>query len=323
MNSEPPYSATAACAADDIDHQASAWFALFHGGAPTPEQRQAWAAWLAADARHAEAYAELEQLWGASALLLQPAPVVAAPPPRLSRRRFVGMGIAASAAAVSVASGTFWLKGMDSPFADLRTAVGERRIERLPDGSTVELAGHTALNLDFSSNRRRVELLHGQAFFTVRPSSAGEFSVRTQAGQLRTAEAEFCLSCENDSALVAVNRHRVQVISASQQTDLEEGLSLRFDAASTGEIQRAELQQMLAWRSGRLVFFNEPLQGVVDELQRWREGRIFIMDKQLGARRVSLILNLEHPEQMLDVLSRALAVRTSRYTDLVTLLYPA
>jgi len=80
---------------------------------------------------------------------------------------------------------------------------------------------------------------------------------------------------------------------------------------------------LLAWRSGRLVFFNEPLQAVVEELQRWREGRIFIMDKQLAARRVSLILNLEQPEQMLDVMSRALAVRTAQYTDLVTLLYPA
>ncbi|MDI6934910.1 DUF4880 domain-containing protein, partial [Serratia sp. Se-PFBMAAmG] len=79
MNSEPPFSNTAAND-DDIDHQASAWFALFHGGAPTPEQRQAWAAWLAADARHAQAYAELENLWGASALLLQPATVAASAP---------------------------------------------------------------------------------------------------------------------------------------------------------------------------------------------------------------------------------------------------
>ena len=44
-------------AADDISHQANAWFALFHGGAPTPEQRAAWSAWMAADVRHAQAYA--------------------------------------------------------------------------------------------------------------------------------------------------------------------------------------------------------------------------------------------------------------------------
>ncbi|WP_336334372.1 FecR family protein [Pseudomonas putida] len=323
MNHQPP-STDPASPADDIGQQASAWFALFHGGAPSPAQREAWATWMAADPRHAQAYAELENLWAASALLLQPAAVTPpAPAARLSRRRFVGMGLAASAAAASASAGLFWLKGMDTPFADLSTAVGERRIARLPDGSMVEMAGHTAMNLDFSPARRVVELLHGQAFFMVRPSSVGPFTVVSQAGELRCGEAEFSLSCQGDAAQVAVHRQRVQVIAATQQTELGEGLALRFSPRSTGDIQRAELEQILAWRSGRLVFFNEPLQTVVEELQRWREGRIFIMDKQLAARRVSLILNLEQPEQMLDVLSRALAVRTARYTDLVTLLYPA
>lgn len=321
MNSQPPFPTPAA--GDDIGHQANAWFALLHGGAPSAQQRDAWAAWMAADTRHAEAYAELEQLWALTALL-KPQPVTAAPAtPQLSRRRFVGMGLAAGVAALAAGTGTLWLKGVDAPFADLRTAVGERRVVQLPDGSTLQMAGHTALNLDFSTTRRAVELLHGQAYFSVLPSPAGDFSISTQAGQLRTAEAEFCLSCEHAEAQLAVSRKQVQVLTASQQTELGEGLALRFSKAATGDIQRAELEQALAWRSGRLVFFNEPLATVVDELQRWRQGRIFIMDKQLAARRVSLILNLEHPEQMLDVLSRALAVRTTRYTELVTLLYPA
>lgn len=322
MNREPPFTDPAS-PADDIGQQANAWFALFHGGTPSPAQREAWAAWMAADPRHALAYAELENLWAASAQLLQPVVARQTPPARISRRRFIGMGVAASAAAASASVGLFWLKGMDTPFADLGTAVGERRIARLPDGSTVEMAGHTAMNLDFSPTRRVVELLHGQAFFMARPSSAGPFTVVSKAGELRCSEAEFSLSCHADTAQVAVHRHRVQVLAATQQTELDEGLALRFSPRSTGDIQRAELEQVLAWRSGRLVFFNQPLQTVVDELQRWREGRIFIMDKQLAARRVSLILNLEQPGQMLDVLSRALAVRTARYTDLVTLLYPA
>jgi transmembrane sensor len=71
------------------------------------------------------------------------------------------------------------------------------------------------------------------------------------------------------------------------------------------------------------VFFDKPLLTVIDELQRWREGRIFIMDKQLAMRRVSLILNLNKPEQMLDAITKALAVRVDRYTDLITLIYPA
>ncbi|HEY0288904.1 MAG TPA: FecR domain-containing protein [Pseudomonas sp.] len=321
MSAEPPFHDLSAPRNDDVSHQASAWFALVNGGAPTQAEREALAKWIEADPRHAQAFAQLESLWAASALLLQPAPP--AVHAQLSRRRFVGLGMAACTAAVTAGATTFWLKGVGSPFADLHTAVGERRVVDLPDGSTVELAGSTALNVDFSSTKRSLELLEGEAFFKVLPNAASELSVSTQAGQVFVRAGEFCLSCDRTTAMLAVNRHTVRVLTAGQQTDVGEGSSLRFSASQTGPIQRAELDQILAWRSGRLVFFDTPLSTVVSELQRWREGKIFIMDKQLAARRVSLILNLNRPDQMLDVLSKALSVRMTSYTDLVTLIYSA
>lgn len=319
MKAEPPQLAPAP-RVDGISHQASAWFALMQGGSPTQAEREGLAIWLEADPRHARAYAQLENWWAASALLLPPE--IDAQRTQLSRRRFMGFGIAASAVAVTAGASTFWLKNMDLSFADIRTSVGERRTVSLPDGSSVDIAGNTALNLDFASASRSVELLHGEAFFNV-AAGAGDFKVSTSAGQVHTREGEFCLSCDGSSALLAVNRKTVSVVTANRQIDLEEGLSLRFGIAQTGEIQRAELDQVLAWRGGRLVFFDRPLLGVVDELRRWREGKIFIMDKQLAARRVSLILNIDRPDHMLDAVTQALAVRVVRYTHLVTLIYPA
>ena len=321
MNREQSARAAANDHPDDVSHQASAWFALMQGGSPSHSEREAFVQWLAADTAHAQAYTQLQQLWDASALLLQPAPPAA--PAQLSRRRFVGLGLAASAAAVSAGTATFWLRGGGSPFADLYTAVGERRVVKLADGSSVELAGNTALNVDLSATRRSLQLLRGEAFFTIAPSAAGEMRVRTEAGDVFAGDAAFCLSCDGATAMLAVNRHGVRVAAANQQAELSEGLSLRFSTTRLEAIQQAEMDQVLAWRNGRLVFFDTPLQTVVDQLQQWRQGRIFIMDKQLAARRVSLVLNLDRPEQMLGVLSKALAVRTNRYTNLVTLIYPA
>lgn len=319
MSVEPPRLVPPPARPDDASHRASEWFALVQGGTPTPTERDALARWLAADPRNAQAYAQLEQLWAATALLAPPV----AQPMQVSRRRFVGLAVAASVAVVATSASTLWLKGIGSPFADVRTAVGERRTVQLPDGSSVELAGNTALNLSFSASQRAVELLQGEAFFKVVPNTAAEFAVQTQAGRVLAGEAEFCLACEASAAQLSVSRHTVRVITPNQQTDLGEGLSLHFSATHTGPIQRAELEQVLAWRSGRLVFFDTPLLTVVNQLQRWREGKIFIPDQQLAARRVSVILNLNRPDQMLDVLSKALAVRMTRYTDLVTLIQPA
>lgn len=322
MSVEPPRLVPTAPRPDDASHRASEWFALIQGGAPTQAECDELAHWLAADPRNAQAYAHLEQLWAATALLATPKPAVVQAPP-LSRRRFVGLGLAASVAVVATSATTLWLKGVSSPFADVRTAVGERRTVQLPDGSTVELAGNSALNLGFSATQRSVELLQGEAFFQVARNPASDFAVQTQAGRVLAGEGEFCLACDGPAAQLSVSRHTVRVITPNQQTDLGEGLSLRFSTTHTGAIQRAELEQVLAWRSGRLVFFDTPLIDVVNQLQRWREGKIFIPDEQLAARRVSLILNLNRPDQMLDVLSKALAVRMTRYTDLVTLIQPA
>ena len=321
MSAEPPILDPSASRVDAVSHQASVWFALMHGGSPTQAERDELAQWISADPQHAQAYAQLEGLWAASAMLAPPSRPAASA--TLSRRRFVGLGVAACTAAVVTGATSLWLKGMSSPFADLHTSVGERRTVQLPDGSAVELAGNTALNVDFSAGRRFMELLQGEAFFTIVPGSAGDLTVSTQAGRVVAEKGEFCLSCEGATAMLAVSRHTVRVITADQQTDLSEGLSMRFSANHAGAIQHAELDQVLAWRSGRLVFFDTPLISVVNELQRWREGKIFIPDKQLAARRVSLILNLNRPDQMLAVLSKALSVRTTRYTDLVTLIHPA
>lgn len=317
--SEPSPPSTAP-RADDISHQASAWFALIQGGSPNQTQLAELANWLEADPRHAEAYAHLERLWEASIFVLPPKQTA---PSQLSRRRFIGFGVAASAVTAAACTSTLWLKGVGSPFADIRTAVGERRTEYLPDGSTVELAGNTSLNVDFSSTKRSVELLQGEVYFTVVPSVAGDFKVNTKSGQVVARDGEFCLSCDEASTLLVVSRKTVRVVTANQQDDLGEGLSLRFSINQTGTIQRAELDQVLAWRNGRLVFFDKPLFTVVNALQQWREGKIFIMDKQLATRRVSLILNLNKPDQLLDAITKPLAVRVSRYTDLVTLIYPA
>ena len=304
-----------------ITHEASVRFALMQGSNPTRAEREDLAAWLAADPRHAQAYSALQAQWAAST------PAERHPPPvmpyELSRRCVIGLGIAAGALAATAGASSAWLKGIGLPLGDERSAVGERRLLQLPDGSTAELSADTALDLDFSAGKRAVRLLKGEAFFSVKPNAVTDFSVSTAAGAVISQDAEFCVSFDDGLALVTVTRQHVQVLAASQRTDLEQGLSMDFSAMRAGTIQRAELDRVLAWRSGHLVFVDTPLRTVVQALERWREGKIFLMDSQLSARRVSLQLNLNRPDGLLDALANALPVRIKRYTSLVTLIYPA
>lgn len=324
---EPPFPTPAPASrdepqADPISQQACAWFALIFEGSASQAEHEQWLEWMLADPRHAKAYLELEALWALAAEL----PAVQAPPaPKargVSRRRFMQLAMAACTAAVATGSATLWLKGDGLSFADLHTRVGETRTERLPDGSVIELAGNTALDLDFSGTTRRLRMLRGQAYFKV-AADTRPLRIDTEAGTVVSHQGAFCLSCDAGSADLAVSEYNAGVQIPGQQAQLGQGEAVTFGAAGLGPVQRAELDQVLAWRNGSLVFFDTPLAKVVNHLQRWREGRIFIADERLAARPVSLILNRQHPEQMLDVLARTLPIRLSRYTDLVTIIRPA
>lgn len=307
---------------DAISTQACSWFALIVDGSATAQERQAWQRWMQADPRHAQAYRELERLWHLSAGLAR-LPVAAPASRGLSRRRFVQWASAASVGALAVGSAAFWLEGGSLPLGDVRTAIGERRSERLADGTQVELAGNTAFDVDFSSQERRIRLLRGEAFFQVASDTSRPFRVEAGAGSLSTSGADFCLSCLRDRVDLSVSQHSLRVVAAGQQAELTAGQALHYSLQGLGDIQRAELEQVLAWRSGRLVFFDTPLASVVSSLERWRSGRIFIADERLAARPVSLILNLQQPERMLDVLAQALPIRIQQYTPLLTLIQPA
>ncbi|MFX8868155.1 hypothetical protein ABTM84_19475, partial [Acinetobacter baumannii] len=54
-----------------------------------------------------------------------------------------------------------------------------------------------------------------------------------------------------------------------------------------GSVLDIDLAQATAWQSGMLTFDNRPLKEVVDEINRYRPGRIIITNAELGRRIVN------------------------------------
>ncbi|MCS5516754.1 FecR domain-containing protein [Pseudomonas qingdaonensis] len=192
-----------------MSQQACAWFALIFEGSASQAEHEQWLEWMLADPRHAKAYLELEALWALAAEL----PAVQAPPaPR-------------PAASRGGASCNWpWRRAPPQwPPARPRcgsratacrlptcTRVGETRTERLPDGSVIELAGNTALDLDFSGTTRRLRMLRGQAYFKV-AADTRPLRIDTEAGTVVSHHGAFCLSCDAGSADLAVSEHNAGV----------------------------------------------------------------------------------------------------------------
>ena len=85
--------------------------------------------------------------------------------------------------------------------ADYHTAPGESRSMMLADGSAVQLDTDIALAVRFNGQERKVELLSGEASFTVAPMQGAEtrpFVVEVANGMARALGTQFMVDRKSD-----------------------------------------------------------------------------------------------------------------------------
>lgn len=298
-----------------VRDQALAWFVRLNSGDATTEERVAFRRWQAADPSHQAEFEKLAAMWGKLEVLEDPR--------RVSRRQALKTGISTIGAAAILSAGYRagvwdWLTGR------ITTGVGEIRTVMLPDSSQVELDADTALSVNFSAKDRRIELQRGRALFKIAADHARPFSVVARNGVTTAIGTQFVVHCANDGVVVTALDHAITVRldGGSAQTTLGAGEQIAYDGNSLGSMKPAG-QTEVAWRSGKLIFEDEPLISVVSDLNRYRAGRIILFGDGLGALRVSGIFNVRNPGGALDAIARTLPVTMTSITPYLVLIRPA
>ena len=321
-----------------VQDAATAWFVRLRDEAVCDGDRAAFEAWRDADPAHAEAYREIERLWSGldridrhpdrghvpeSAASAAPGPALPDPalpdPVSPGRRRALRrMALAASVAAVAC-MGAY---GLADPglFADHRTGPGEQREIVLADGSTAHLNTATALSVELAAGTRRIALHAGEAYFEVARDPARPFVVDADIGRIEALGTAFSVKRMDGTLEVVVTESEVAVSDSSGRTALvAAGQGIRVTDAGLGQVAGLDSAMALAWRQGRLVFDNRPLGGVLGELERYRRGRIVILDGTLEAFPVTGSFAIADTDATLETIERTLPVRLYRLSDLLIL----
>ncbi len=277
-----------------LTQQANAWVTRLTSGQATVEDARALREWCATSEAHAHAYHEAARLWRQ---LGQLPPTQA----RRTRRRLLGYGLAACI----LLFGLTWLQldpRLDSQawLADVSTKTGERREIVLEDGSRVELDARTRLDLDFSAERRRLVLSGGAAVFHVQHDPSRPFVVEADNGSVTALGTVFEVRHQGTGVRVTCSEGVVAVRLVDQPTlRLEAGQQLRYDAHASSTPVQVDSQEALAWRQDLLVFKQRPLGELVEELNRYRSGRIVLADAEIARRPVSGVFHLQRTDEAL------------------------
>lgn len=300
---------------EELRSEARAWIVRLRFGDATASDTAEMLRWRARSPHHASALSEAVRL---HRLLLKTAqepslptaeipPVVAkaeirsAPRPYLGRRAFLGSAMAASIGGFLVVRPPLGLwPSLAELRSDYRTGTGQRQTIALAKGVSVELNTRTSVALASDDHFDRLQLISGEvavdASNPIRP-----VAIRTGGGEAVSNKGRFGVRLTDAGTCVTCLAGGVEVTTASAaKATLGPGQQLTFGHGPLGKVASVDPVKAEAWRRGLLIFTHEPLSEVVDEINRYRPGKIILANSQLSGIPVNAVFKLDRMDRALS-----------------------
>jgi transmembrane sensor len=262
-------------------------------------------AWLAADPRHAAAFGQSAASWRTfrelgSAVRRAPVP---APVVRPRPGRWVPVTLAAAA---GLALAFFSLeRGAPEPAAGAPAAgriATEARVatRRLADGSVARLKPGAEIAEQFTAAERRVRLVRGEVFFSVRRDAARPFFVEGGGVTVRAVGTAFAVRLDAQAVDVLVTEGTVQVtpparaaaaaagplVGAGHRAVIAQTPVAAAAPVAVTAVTPAQIAAALAWNEPMLELAGATLGELVRAFAERSGRRIEIADPALAAVRI-------------------------------------
>ncbi|CQD36992.1 FecR family protein [Yersinia mollaretii] len=296
----------------EIDEQAALWFSRSQARRLTHAEQQQLAAWLQSAPAHAEAFRQMQQVWGDCALIPRPA---SAPQPEKTTSRWRPLR--------SCAAGLFFLFALLLPMSQLpllltndiqlQTANHSREIV-LSDGTRVHVNRHSQIRVHYAKENRQLWLDQGEIYLQVAANKTRPFMVYAGESQVRVVGTAFDVRFDAGEVAVAVKQG---IVAMTGRPNMAAVMLYAGDRAQLLPekkrllLSKLPMAEIGEWRSGQLRFRNRPLGELLAELRRYRPGNIELLDASLAQLPISGSLDLNRPDEFLDSLPLLLAVNVT------------
>ncbi|NQY63750.1 MAG: FecR domain-containing protein [Alteromonadaceae bacterium] len=305
---------------ESLKEQASLWVTRMDRGLSAQEQQQL-IAWINQHISHQEKLFEMASLWDDFNVLnelngLFPLEIK----PKNQTKSFVKIAMAASITIMSIFGGGLFLS-LD-PFVLLNSAtpslsqintfetqVGEQSSFTLSDGTNIQLNTNSLIEISYTSGKRQLTLLRGEARFDVAKDKTRPFTVISGVQSFTALGTIFNIqkNSENNMELV-VTEGRVLITKTSEIIDKisteiatltaeklpgiivtsgEKAVIKQSIPAPIQTVSPDQIQRDLAWQKGMLIFEGEYLADALMEVSRYTNARFEIMNPLLAKIKVA------------------------------------
>ncbi|ESQ78274.1 FecR domain-containing protein [Asticcacaulis sp. YBE204] len=294
--------------AHQIEDIAVAWATRLDNGPLPDEEARALDLWLDSDIRcvgalaRAEAYIEASKKAVAlDAAIIDDLAARHKAKAGLSRRDVYKYGAAAAGlSALGIASyATMAAAGT------YETRKGEMKVVTLSDGSSISLNTDTKVRVAFSAKRRLVHLFGGEAMFTVAKDVGRPFVVSAKSAFVTAMATSFTVGDLPDRPLtVVVSEGVLQIDRADgkgQPVKLDANTRVRFEPTAAmpvlkiEKISTVQVDDDMAWRSGRISFKGETLDEATRAFARYSDIELIIDDPGLRGEKIAGVFQNNDP----------------------------
>lgn len=197
----------------------------------------------------------------------------------------------------------------------------------LPDGTEVMLNSGSKLTypMSFESKDNRTVALNGEGYFRVKKDKKKPFMVNMNGLDVKVTGTTFNARAYEDetNVVVALAEGSVLLGDTEQEKSFENMKGLKpNDVAVFNKntrkmelIQNADLTKYLAWTHGLTVFDNDPIQTVIEKLEKLYNVEVIISDKELLNYRLTATFTGEPLEQALNIISLSSSVNCQILSD--------
>lgn len=256
----------------------------------------------------------------------------------------MGAAVAASALIATVAAGIlgwnlyqrlYWPEVGDE--AVVAAAADPVRNAKLSDGSRLQLAARSVVEVDYAENRRFLALRDGEAYFSVAHNPDRPFVVHVDDTRIRAVGTAFNIRRAGQRTVVTVTEGTVDIYRESGERRIRAvaGEQVAWEKppedapkdepraddsggeAATGELRVAtvDVSEVLAWREGRLEYTDEPLYAVIADFNRYSDNPVEIHGDALRRLRFSGTLLTDVTEEWLYALPHLFPVNVRRHGE--------
>jgi transmembrane sensor len=316
---------------DPLLDEALDWVVRLKTGAPIRADIEALQQWRDLSPAHEQAFKRAARLLrdagiAARELADEQSAVNAAPalqrsPPQIMARRVVlGGAIAAAAAGYMVVRPPLDLwPSLEELSADYRTGKGEQRKVLVAADVSLELNTQTSVALRSAQNETQIELISGEASVAAKRRSRPLVMLAAN-GRITAVEANFNARCLDGIVSVACVDGVVDVMQGNDTVQLHKAEQVSYSSAGIEASVPVDPEQVGAWRAGLLIFRDKPLANVVNEVNRYRPGKIIITNADLKRRLVNGTFQLDKLENFVAQVQQLFGVRATPLLGGVVLL---